>query len=197
MSTKRKCVEGSDTEIKKQLDEIRRTIVAMDERLTKQIKDGFSEVRESVKAKRHQDEMPGYVTRYQISRIVRRSKRTMEKIKDFPPPEVEGGGGKTAFWIWGKIRPWLEHRFGMVLPEQFPEHIPSHPLRLPGDSDDADELVEEPVVPDPKLELPRKPDWEHGDFRCKSPTCPRSGGRTRKRDSTTGLCPKCWEELFG
>lgn len=80
-----------------------------EQRLTKQIGDGFGEVLESVKAKRTsesgQDDMQGYVTLYQAAKIVCRSKRTLEKIKDLPLPNVEGGGGKTAFWAWDEMRP--------------------------------------------------------------------------------------------
>ena len=152
--------------------------------MTKQIGDGFGEVLESVKAKRTsesgQDDMQGYVTLYQAAKIVCRSKRTLEKIKDLPLPNVEGGGGKTAFWAWDEMRPWLELHFGMKLPKKFPKHIPPRPPVLSADSDDdPGEPAEEPAVTKGKPKSPPKPDWETGHYQCKSPTCPRAGGWTQ------------------
>jgi hypothetical protein len=68
---------------------------------------------------------PQYVTLQQMSAIVNRSKRTLEKLKNrktnpLAHPDAEGGGGKPDEWIWSKVRPWLETEYGRKLPEQFP-----------------------------------------------------------------------------
>lgn len=68
-----------------------------------------------------------YVTLEQISAIVNRSKRTLEKWKTrtnnpLPPPDIEGCGGKPDEWIWPKVRIWLEANTDHQLPEVFPDH---------------------------------------------------------------------------
>ena len=169
-----------------------------EQRLTKQIGDGFGEVLESVKAKRTsesgQDDMQGYVTLYQAAKIVCRSKRTLEKIKDLPLPNVEGGGGKTAFWAWDEMRPWLELHFGMKLPKKFPKHIPPRPPVLSADSDDdPGEPAEEPAVTKGKPKSPPKPDWETGHYQCKSSDLPTG----RRLDTRTGFEDRPLRQMLG
>jgi hypothetical protein len=70
-----------------------------------------------------------YVTLDQMAAIVHRSKRTLEKRKGrrnnpLPDPDVEGGGGRPAEWLWPNVRKWLEQEFGRQLPEQFPQQRP-------------------------------------------------------------------------
>ena len=78
-----------------------------------------------------QTDIPVYVTLSQIARAVRKGKSTLRNFittGEFPPCEIEGGGGKSAYWIYDKVRPRLTEQFGMFLPEQFREDaIPPRP----------------------------------------------------------------------
>jgi hypothetical protein len=71
------------------------------------------------------DDCPCYVTLVQMSAMVNRSARTLEKKKKqkknpLPEPDVEGGGGKPHEWLWPTARAWLEAEYGRKLPERFP-----------------------------------------------------------------------------
>ncbi len=64
-----------------------------------------------------------YVTLLQMAGIVSRSKRTLERLSTkpaFPPPAVDGGGGKPNEWRWADVRPILESEYTRTLPEVFP-----------------------------------------------------------------------------
>lgn len=68
-------------------------------------------------------EPPDLVTLNQAAAIVNASKRTLERHKtkgELPDPAVEGGAGKAARYDWKVMRPWLESKFAMKLPEHFP-----------------------------------------------------------------------------
>jgi hypothetical protein len=72
--------------------------------------------------------LPEYVTLTQIAAIVNKAKKTLENYKKakkdpLPDPDIEGGGGKQAEWLWATIRPWLERRFKRPLPEHFPPNV--------------------------------------------------------------------------
>ncbi len=58
-----------------------------------------------------------YVTLRQCSAMVQRSKRTLEKKKSLPEPDIRGEGGAPNEWKWSTIRPWLEATFGRKLPD--------------------------------------------------------------------------------
>lgn len=61
------------------------------------------------------------VTLNQAAGIVRKSKRTLEGWRqELPPPDVIGGHGKANLWRWSKLKPALENKAGLKLPEQFP-----------------------------------------------------------------------------
>jgi len=64
------------------------------------------------------------VTLSQVAALVNKSKRTLEgwakDDPDFPLPDVEGGGGKAAYWKWSRMRPYLEMKTRRTLPERFP-----------------------------------------------------------------------------
>lgn len=71
-----------------------------------------------------------YVTLDQMAASVKRSKRTLEKLKTralnpLPQPDVAGGGGKPDEWLWHTVRPWLESEYGRNLPERFPASRPT------------------------------------------------------------------------
>lgn len=64
-----------------------------------------------------------YVTLIQMASIVNRAKRTLERLArkpSFPPPEVQGMGGKPSEWKWSIVRPILEAEYDRHLPERFP-----------------------------------------------------------------------------
>jgi hypothetical protein len=68
-------------------------------------------------------EVECYVTLLQMAGIVNRDKRTLERLAvkvKFPPPAVEGGGGKPGEWRWSDVRPILEVEYGRSLPDIFP-----------------------------------------------------------------------------
>jgi hypothetical protein len=68
-------------------------------------------------------ESPDLVTLNQAAAIVHVSKRTLERHKTsgkLPDPAIEGGAGKAARYDWKVMRPWLESKFKMKLPEVFP-----------------------------------------------------------------------------
>jgi hypothetical protein len=63
------------------------------------------------------------VTLNQCAALVNRTKRCVEnykKNKDFPRPEVLGGGGKPHEYRYSEMRVWLQHKFGRKLPTEFP-----------------------------------------------------------------------------
>ena len=63
------------------------------------------------------------VTLDQISAIVQKSKRTMERWrKHMPAPAVAGRRNFPSRWDWRVIRPWLMDHFYMLLPERYPEY---------------------------------------------------------------------------
>ena len=67
--------------------------------------------------------LPDLVTLSQSAAMVHRGKRTLEHYKtrgELPAPAVEGGAGMPDFWDWAVIRPWLEKKFKVKLPENFP-----------------------------------------------------------------------------
>jgi len=70
-----------------------------------------------------------HVTLLQVAPLVNRSKRTLErwqaKDSDFPPADVEGGGGNAAEWRWSVLRPYLAKKSCRELPADFP----ANPLR--------------------------------------------------------------------
>lgn len=64
-----------------------------------------------------------YVTLKQMAAIVKKRKRTIERLKEdgkLPTPEVKGRPGQAAEWSWAKIRPILELQYDRKLPEIFP-----------------------------------------------------------------------------
>ena len=61
-----------------------------------------------------------YVTLKDIAMMVRRSKRTVEKLVEkgtLPAPEIRGGRGKPHEWRLSKLRPLLERLYGRPLPD--------------------------------------------------------------------------------
>jgi hypothetical protein len=71
-------------------------------------------------------EKPVYVTLDQIAALLGLSKkqvrrRMFKEGSGAPDPDREGGGGKKHWWVWDRIRPWLEKDFG----QQF-THPPKH-----------------------------------------------------------------------
>jgi hypothetical protein len=69
----------------------------------------------------------GLVTLRQAAAMVHCSKRKLESFKtrgELPDPAVDGGGGKTAYYDWKVMRPWLESHFGVKMPEIFPANHP-------------------------------------------------------------------------
>ena len=69
-----------------------------------------------------------FVTMLQMAGISSLSKRTLEKwlkrkSDPLPPPEIKGEWGKPHRWRWSTIRPWLQLRTRILLPEQFPGHL--------------------------------------------------------------------------
>jgi len=71
------------------------------------------------------EDQSDYIVRLsQAAAVVSRSKRTLERWvkddKDFPLPDVEGGGGKANEWKWSRLRPYLEAKTGKELPKRFP-----------------------------------------------------------------------------
>jgi hypothetical protein len=72
---------------------------------------------------------PQYVDLVMLHSYLHVSKRKMERLKahpenPMPDPDIEGGGGKKDWWIWSKLRPWLQEEFGRILPERFPDLNP-------------------------------------------------------------------------
>jgi hypothetical protein len=68
-----------------------------------------------------------YVDLYQIASKVHRTKRSLHRLlarkaNPMPPADIEGGGGKKNYWIWSKIRPWLQVEFNMTLPSKYAMH---------------------------------------------------------------------------
>lgn len=64
------------------------------------------------------------VTLDQIAALVGLSKRSMRRYIEnpdwnMPLPEVEGGGGRAAYWRWSVIQPWLNSTFGRDYPPRF------------------------------------------------------------------------------
>ena len=80
----------------------------------------------AAKSEEESADMPCLVSLRDVAPLVGRSKRTLEKY-DKPPADIPGGDGKTAFWDWQTLRPWLEEEFDTKLPERFPGWIPSRP----------------------------------------------------------------------
>jgi hypothetical protein len=69
-----------------------------------------------------------YVDLDQAAAAVHRSKSSLEKRKrrknnPLPDPDVPGGGGKKDFWLWSRLRPWLEAEFSMRLTEVCPRRL--------------------------------------------------------------------------
>ena len=62
-----------------------------------------------------------YVTLDQAAAMVRRNKRTLERLRKLmPAPQIVGKRGQAHMWRWSALRPWLEDRFRVTLPERFP-----------------------------------------------------------------------------
>ncbi len=67
------------------------------------------------------------VTLREVAPLVGRAKRTLRRYKEaMPPPAAPGGEGKKDCWDWRELRPWLEKKFGMKLPERFPDQGSPH-----------------------------------------------------------------------
>ena len=63
-----------------------------------------------------------YVSLDQAAAMVGRTMGALRAYSDLPDPDIEGGGrGQRHEWLWSKIRPWLESKFGRKLPERFPD----------------------------------------------------------------------------
>jgi hypothetical protein len=63
-------------------------------------------------------EVPDYVTLFQAAKMVKKTKRTLERYKtkgSLPAPVVEGGGGRADLYDWAVMRPWLADTFGFDL----------------------------------------------------------------------------------
>lgn len=64
-----------------------------------------------------------YVTLLQMSAIVSRDKKTLQRLYaagELPTPAIEGGSGKQHEWKWRDVRPILEKHYRKDLPEFFP-----------------------------------------------------------------------------
>lgn len=69
---------------------------------------------------------PCYVTLLQVTPLVGRGKRTLERWKQqglLPMPDISGGGGKADEWKWTSLRPKLEELAERDLPERFPGSV--------------------------------------------------------------------------
>jgi len=65
-----------------------------------------------------------YVTLNQAAAIVNKSKKALERYRGVMPQPVvksKGGSGKANLWDWDELRPWLQEKFGLELPEEFPK----------------------------------------------------------------------------
>lgn len=63
------------------------------------------------------------ITLNQASALVKKTKRTLHRWQTqdpIPAPVVEGGGGRTAYYPYAVIRPWLEKHSGLKLPDRPP-----------------------------------------------------------------------------
>ncbi len=70
-------------------------------------------------------DMPCPVSLRMVAPLVGRKKHTLANYKEkMPPPDIPGGDGKTHFWDWQTLRPWLEETFDTKLPERFPGRMP-------------------------------------------------------------------------
>jgi hypothetical protein len=91
-------------------------------------------VRKSIDALRFQEapESPPddvFVTLDQAAAMVQRSKRTLEKKRNLPAPDIRGSGGRPHEWKWNRIRPWLESEYKRSLPQTLPRLKPVKPER--------------------------------------------------------------------
>jgi hypothetical protein len=82
-------------------------------------------VRKSIDTLRFQEppESPSeeaFVTLDEAAAMVQRSKRTLQKARKLPAPDIRGGGGRPHEWKWSRIRPWLEAEYHRSLPKTFP-----------------------------------------------------------------------------
>src|SRR5262249_10467103 len=69
-----------------------------------------------------------YVDLDQMAAVVNMSKSSLEKRKrrkkkPLPDPDVPGGGGKKDWWLWSRIRPWLEAEFNKHFSETCPRRL--------------------------------------------------------------------------
>ena len=71
-------------------------------------------------------ERPRLITLRKVAQLIGRSKRTLERY-NLPPPTVPGGEGKAAYWYWHELRPWLEIKLRITLPDQLPDKTPPRP----------------------------------------------------------------------
>jgi hypothetical protein len=58
----------------------------------------------------------GTVDLDQIAALCKLKKASMKPYKNrrddpLPDPDIEGGGGKRAFWFWSTVRPWIVRNF--------------------------------------------------------------------------------------
>jgi len=67
-----------------------------------------------------------YIDLDQAAALVNRAKRTLENQitkGKFPPPAIQGSGGKKSEWLNSELKPWLENEYGRKLPAVPPHYI--------------------------------------------------------------------------
>lgn len=65
--------------------------------------------------------IPQRVTLDQLAAMVHRRKATFELYRgEIPGRLTKGSRGRPALWDWATARPWLEQKFGILMPERFP-----------------------------------------------------------------------------
>ena len=63
---------------------------------------------------------PRLVTLSQMAALVHRKPSALRKHPDLPPPLERGTRGQPSVWRYVDVREWLEKRFGVKLPVEFP-----------------------------------------------------------------------------
>lgn len=66
-----------------------------------------------------------YVTKWQLAMLVKKSTKTLDRAlartrNPMPQPDVPGGGGRAAEWIYTNVRDWLVEEYGKFLPVRYP-----------------------------------------------------------------------------
>ena len=64
-----------------------------------------------------------YIDMDQAAALVNRVKKTLARqMMNMPAPAVKGGGGKKHEWNYAVLKPWLERKYGKLLPDR-PPHV--------------------------------------------------------------------------